>query len=207
MQHVANCFGVDGSRAARAKRASPGRCASRSGGSCVHVPAGLEKGRNLVQASSALGQIERDLGRGDAARPLYEEAVAICREEGDPLLLAHTIRHLGDIHRNIGRCLTEAEPCYQEALPLYRSQPTNPPDLANGPATGPPQRSHRKARRGEATLGRSEGTVCGGRCASWCRRMLGTAGQARPIVRRWREAGSMGAPGAMGAMPTLAWAC
>src|SRR5580698_579821 len=58
---------------------------------------------NLVRALKALGQIERDLGRGDAARPLYEEAVTICREEGDPLSLAHTVRHLGDIYRHAGR--------------------------------------------------------------------------------------------------------
>jgi tetratricopeptide (TPR) repeat protein len=73
--------------------------------------------RQLVQALKALGQIERDLGRGDAARPLYEESVALCREVGDPLLLAHTVRHLGDIHRDAGR-LADAEPCYREALAL-----------------------------------------------------------------------------------------
>jgi tetratricopeptide (TPR) repeat protein len=76
--------------------------------------------RELVQALKALGQIERDLGRGDAARPLYDEAVAICREEGDTLTLAHTIRHLGDIHQDAGR-MELAEPCYLEALALYRS--------------------------------------------------------------------------------------
>ncbi len=75
---------------------------------------------NLVRALKALGQIERDLGRGDAARPLYEEAVTICRQQGDPLMLAHTIRHLGDIHRNAKR-LAEAELCYDEALGLYRA--------------------------------------------------------------------------------------
>jgi tetratricopeptide (TPR) repeat protein len=78
--------------------------------------------RELVQALKALGQIERDLGRGDAARPLYDEAVAICREEGDTLTLAHTIRHLGDIHQDAGR-VELAEPCYIEALA--------PLDLAN----------------------------------------------------------------------------
>jgi tetratricopeptide (TPR) repeat protein len=85
----------------------------------------------LVTALKGLGQIERDLGRGDAARPLYEEAVALCREEGAPLLLAHTVRHLGDIHRHAGR-VELAEPCYHEALALYRSQEnTQPLDLAN----------------------------------------------------------------------------
>ncbi len=87
--------------------------------------------RALVRSLKALGQIERDRGRGDAARPLYEEAVAICREEGDPLTLAHTVRHLGDIHRDAGR-VELAEPCYHEALALYRSHERPPPlDLAN----------------------------------------------------------------------------
>ncbi len=87
--------------------------------------------RELVQTLKALGQIERDLGRGDAARPLYEEAVAICRDEGDPLALAHTVRHLGDIHQDAGR-VEHAEPCYHEALVLYRSHEHTPPlDLAN----------------------------------------------------------------------------
>ncbi len=87
--------------------------------------------RELVRALKALGQIERDLGRGEAARPLYEEAVAICRDEGDPLTLAHTLRHLGDIHRDAGR-VALADPCYNEALALYRSYDRTPPlDLAN----------------------------------------------------------------------------
>ncbi len=87
--------------------------------------------RELVQALKGLGQIERDLGRGEAARPLYEEAVAICRKEGDPLTLAHTVRHLGDIHQDAGR-VEVAERCYREALALYRSnQRTAPLDLAN----------------------------------------------------------------------------
>ena len=85
----------------------------------------------LVEALKALGQIERDLGRGEAVRPLYEEAVVICRAEGDPLTLAHTVRHLGDIHRDAGRAAL-AEPCYDEALALYRSHDrTRPLDLAN----------------------------------------------------------------------------
>jgi tetratricopeptide (TPR) repeat protein len=85
---------------------------------------------NLVRALKALGQIERDLGRGDAARPLYEEALVLCREEGDALMLAHTVRHLGDIHQDAGR-MTEAEGCYDEALALYRQTHMSPLDLAN----------------------------------------------------------------------------
>ena len=86
---------------------------------------------DLIQALKGLGQIERDLGHGDAARPLYEEAVAICRAANDPLQLAHTVRHLGDIHQDGGR-LDLAEPCYQEALTIYQGHPrTAPLDLAN----------------------------------------------------------------------------
>lgn len=87
--------------------------------------------RELARALGSLGQIERDLGHGDAARPLYEEAVAVCRAEGEPLALAHTLRHLGDLHREAGLA-RDAEVCYNEALGLYRShKATAPLDLAN----------------------------------------------------------------------------
>lgn len=85
----------------------------------------------LVMALKALGQVERDLARGDAARVLYEEAVGIARELDDPLILAHTVRHLGDVHQDAGRSEL-AEPCYREALDIYRRHPgTTPLDLAN----------------------------------------------------------------------------
>jgi tetratricopeptide (TPR) repeat protein len=81
-------------------------------------------GRELVRALRGLAQIER-------AVPLHEEAVALCRREGDPLLLAHTIRDLGELHQEAGR-LAEAEPCYREALALYRGHHETPPlHLAN----------------------------------------------------------------------------
>jgi tetratricopeptide (TPR) repeat protein len=82
-------------------------------------------------ALKGLGQIERDLRNGHAALPLYEEAVALCRAVSEPLRLAHTIRHLGDIHLDAGR-LELAEPCYDEALALYsENEQTVPLDLAN----------------------------------------------------------------------------
>ena len=57
---------------------------------------------------------------GRQAWRLYEEAVTLSREEGDILLLAHTVRHLGDLHRSADR-LAEADRCYVEALSLYRT--------------------------------------------------------------------------------------
>lgn len=87
--------------------------------------------RALVEALKGLGQIERDAGRGDAARPLYEEAVELSRGLDDALLLAHTVRHLGDIHQDAGR-LDDAEPCYREAEALYRADKrTQTLDFAN----------------------------------------------------------------------------
>lgn len=87
---------------------------------------------DLARALKALGQIERDLNHRDAALALYEEAATIERQfNTDPLRLAHTIRHLADIHQDSGR-LAQAEPLYLEALAIYRAHPeTSALDLAN----------------------------------------------------------------------------
>lgn len=85
-----------------------------------------------AQALRALGEAERGLNRGGPeAIAAYREAVAIYREVGGPLRLAHTVRHLGDVYFEAGRAEL-AEPCFKEALELYRGQPDAPPlDLAN----------------------------------------------------------------------------
>jgi steroid delta-isomerase-like uncharacterized protein len=76
-------------------------------------------------------ELERRLPGGGAARERYEEAVAVFRELDEPLTLAHTIRHLGDVHHAAGRPGL-AEPCYREALDIYRRYPdADPLDLAN----------------------------------------------------------------------------
>jgi tetratricopeptide (TPR) repeat protein len=68
---------------------------------------------------------------GAMARLCYEEAVALFRESDQPLVLAHTIRHLGDVYLEQGRP-DLAEPCYHEALGLYRSHEDDSSlDLAN----------------------------------------------------------------------------
>jgi tetratricopeptide (TPR) repeat protein len=86
---------------------------------------------DLARALTALGQIERDLGNGDAALQHYEEAAVIYRSGSDSLRLAHTIRHVADILQDEGR-LEQAEPLYREALALYLSNEQTPPlDLAN----------------------------------------------------------------------------
>jgi tetratricopeptide (TPR) repeat protein len=100
----------------------------------------------LARALAGLGQAERDLHHNDAALRHYEEAVALNRIEGDPLRIAHTIRHVADIHRHEGNRRL-AEGCYDEALCIYREQAETPPlDLAN-------------ALRGSALLKESMGEI------------------------------------------------
>jgi tetratricopeptide (TPR) repeat protein len=61
----------------------------------------------------------------------YKLAVAYARRAGDPLRLAHRVRHLGDAYYYAGR-FALAEPCYVEALAIYRRDAhTRPLDLAN----------------------------------------------------------------------------
>ena len=61
----------------------------------------------------------------------YKLAVASARRVDDPLRLAHTVRHLGDAYCYAGKTAL-AEPCYVEALSIYRSHEKTPPlDLAN----------------------------------------------------------------------------
>ena len=87
---------------------------------------------DLITTLKGLGQIERELQNGDAALALYEEAVTLSVVAGEPLLLAHTIRHLGDIHLDAER-LELAERCHDEAVALYRenAKQTAALDLAN----------------------------------------------------------------------------
>ena len=63
----------------------------------------------------------RDLA---TARRCYEEAVELFRGIGEPLVLAHVVRHLGDVYLEQD-CPELAEPCYQEARDLYLSQGDN----------------------------------------------------------------------------------
>jgi len=58
-------------------------------------------------------------------------AVASVGKVDDPLRLAHTVRHLGDAYYYAGRWPL-AEPCYVEALSIYRRHENRKPlDLAN----------------------------------------------------------------------------
>jgi tetratricopeptide (TPR) repeat protein len=84
-----------------------------------------------ARSLTALGQIERDLGDNAQALLQYRKAVDIYRGLHSSLMLAHTLRHTGDILSSQA-LLEEARPCYEEALRIYREHPETPPlDLAN----------------------------------------------------------------------------
>jgi tetratricopeptide (TPR) repeat protein len=72
-----------------------------------------------VRALKASAQVARDTGDPGAAIAPYEEAVTLCRSSGDPRVLAHTIRHLGEVLFEVDR-LAEADDCLTEAVDLYR---------------------------------------------------------------------------------------
>ena len=87
--------------------------------------------REAVGALRTLAQVEHELGRPGKARARYDEAVLLCREAGDSMLLAHTARHLGDLLRRSGN-LQDAMACYSESIDIYRgSSETRAGDLAN----------------------------------------------------------------------------
>jgi tetratricopeptide (TPR) repeat protein len=65
------------------------------------------------------------------ARKCYEEAAQLLRGVAEPLVVAHVVRHLGDVYMEQD-CPELAEACYHEALKLYRGQGDHSSlDLAN----------------------------------------------------------------------------
>ena len=92
-----------------------------------------------MNRENRLGRARELRQRGESARRrdsatarwCYEEAVELLRGVGEPLVLAHVVRHLGDVYLEQD-CLEMAEPYYHEALKLYASEGDNASlDLAN----------------------------------------------------------------------------
>lgn len=81
-------------------------------------------------AAAMIGQLQRDDGRLDDAIRSYEGAVRLAREAKDQPLLAHHLRHLGDIAVERGE-LERAEDCYAEAGTLMEANGTSRLNKAN----------------------------------------------------------------------------
>ena len=91
--------------------------------------AGAKKEHSV--ALGKMGHVALDLGDAERARTLFAESVGVAREAGDPLRLAHAVRHLGQVNHRLGR-LEAAEECYEEALAMYdRAGTAHPLDHAN----------------------------------------------------------------------------
>lgn len=82
-------------------------------------------------ALRGLGQVQRDEGDPVKAIGYYEEALEVAQELGDPVLIAHTLRHLADACAESGH-QERAAPLYSEAISRYRAQDNAPLlDVAN----------------------------------------------------------------------------
>ena len=87
--------------------------------------------KELSVALGKRGHVALDLDDPDKARTLFEESVTVARETGDPLRVAHAVRHLGQVHHRLSR-LESARQCYEEALDLIDQAGTaHPLDHAN----------------------------------------------------------------------------
>jgi len=86
-----------------------------------------------MTAQSEIEQADELRGLGESARQrrdlataqkYHEKAAALLRNSTDKMKFAHTVRHLGDVHVEL-RNWPSAEPCFVEALNIYRSQPSS----------------------------------------------------------------------------------
>ena len=90
-----------------------------------------EEHSSVVRTLGKLAHVERDMGEYFSACSISETAVSLARTLDNPALLAHSVRHLGEINWKLGN-QSEALRCFSESISSYR-QITNPPplDLAN----------------------------------------------------------------------------
>ncbi|CAM2070395.1 Tetratricopeptide repeat protein [Sulfidibacter corallicola] len=88
-------------------------------------------GPGISSAQAMLGQVARDCGDAPEAISWYTAAAEGCRQRNATRSLAHALRHIGDIHLDLQQ-LEKAEPLYEEALQIYRTQDDlSPLELAN----------------------------------------------------------------------------
>ncbi|MDB5703544.1 MAG: hypothetical protein JWN66_660 [Sphingomonas bacterium] len=87
--------------------------------------------REQAQAYAREAQRLRDAGEHYEALTRQRRAVALLRDTGDQLAIAHAVRHLADMLVEVGQP-EEAGAPVTEMLALYRAAPDTPPlDLAN----------------------------------------------------------------------------
>ncbi len=78
--------------------------------------------RNLAQALHLRANMAADRAWLDEAETLWRESVRLCEQVGDDLMLAHKVRHLGDVMHRRGQ-LDDTLRHYARAEALYRAHP------------------------------------------------------------------------------------
>jgi tetratricopeptide (TPR) repeat protein len=87
----------------------------------------MDRAQELIEE----GRAARDSGKLDVALERYRAGAEMLRCVVQPQRLAHTVRHVADIEREMGS-FDAAEADYFEALAIYRDDPrTGKLDLAN----------------------------------------------------------------------------
>ncbi len=78
--------------------------------------------RDVAEAMHLRANVAIDRGKPGMAERLWKESVRLCETLGDDLMLAHKVRHLGDLARLRGRD-ADALACYERAAALHRAHP------------------------------------------------------------------------------------
>ena len=165
-----------GTAARRAGRLSEAlKCMNEAAALC-----GEDQDYERASVLRELGELARNGGDLTSAQAHYQQAAPLLRNSEDQLKLAHTIRHLGDVHAE-QQHWPEAERCLIEALEIYRSHPSPIAlDLANAVrayAALKTETGHRKEARAlwaeACKLYESEGIAAG---VEECRRRADQSG-------------------------------
>jgi tetratricopeptide (TPR) repeat protein len=86
----------------------------------INVAVANNEEKNAAQAVHLLANLESDVGHLETAEYLWSFSVDLCRELGDAAMLAHKIRHLGDLYLRLKQ-VDRTIDCYEESLQLYQS--------------------------------------------------------------------------------------
>lgn len=79
----------------------------------------------FIQALNDLARIRRDLGNSASSIAAYQELANLQEKNKDQPGLAHTIRHLGDIHMDEG-LYDVAEVYYKKSISIYKTDKQTP---------------------------------------------------------------------------------
>ena len=104
-------------KASVARRENRLEDAKRAASSAIELSRHDSNKEIYAAAIKNLGQIEKDSGNVQSSISLYEQAADIYRKHKNELQIAHTLRHLGDLHFDLEQ-LEIANSYCEEALSI-----------------------------------------------------------------------------------------